>query len=869
MAKKYLPMEWDGVSLGVENRDVVENAYKLMRIDKELSELVDAKLQNLQYDFEFEDIVNIFKSVQDIYSLYKVDANTREQFDRDIVMNISKYLVNILKLIENSEIEDEEKNKNIGKIFNTCVYFRTYLKQNNSENEMLLLNVSVDLNIMKLFRKYEMNNNSEYVDFDALRDWLFEELSCEDEEKFTGEDIYGRHKKENIEILKINIEESTEKILEMLQNTENLSKQQELSQLLYAINDEFVQIDDEGVQFLGNKYDLGEFNSKNNKVKCLDDNGLIGIFDENDELKYCFSNEESLSGIVKKPIIFDFVKEYITTDYKKISLFDREVVADFARNYKDFYDKTKKQYDIGLNQLDIITHITFYEYTKENIDDERLFKCIKKYGDIFIESFCQLRQFDGKSQEVLLNVVDNIDSIDEKINDELLSNIDLNNFEDNIFNISSSLNKKHDLEEFEDEQLQNIVIFLKTINDYIESDIPDKDKNLFDVIQKESINFRMNAEMVNVVENIVDYFYKEEIFEKINEIDVNRIEEVIDYLLFTDSNEENDNSLAVGKIKECIYRNLNIREEIKKILASDTIEDTAEIGHIFEDESSFGDLKLVEDIMYNKIYSMLFEYIENNNLEKIEKYNFDVELVRTVFFVSRRLNMDEVSFDELEYMQVHTKNGFELDDNIIDEMKFIISSNYKEYPEEFQSMLRTDFEERLKNPNTQFRIIEYKDNKLKSVVAFFTETVLKDGSLYLGNFNLNKGMFAGAEFGREMYTQIVERYIKEGKMLKAHCDHTKPITQTYIESGFGARQLISVNGVDGLVLTTADVQNSNLKHKSAFDILSYKIKETDNYIIRQKRNNEKFEEFEKGFTLVRYFQSDMQDKEIIMVFERI
>jgi hypothetical protein len=194
---------------------------------------------------------------------------------------------------------------------------------------------------------------------------------------------------------------SAKKLLEFLKRAKNDSEEKDrLTVLLFRLELGQLGISEDGVNYLGKIYDVGEYNDPKNFVQRLTGMGDIGIFDDNRILQKYFTldcdeliNEEKIIKADLKDFTINtlFFKKKNETDEERI---EREkYLNEFLENYFEFYnDDFFKKTNVSFNNLNFKEQGWFLIYFKNTDDNEKkqLIDFAKIYGESGLKTFLSL-----------------------------------------------------------------------------------------------------------------------------------------------------------------------------------------------------------------------------------------------------------------------------------------------------------------------------------------------------------------------------------------------------------------------------------------------------------------------------------------------
>ncbi|HET8574817.1 MAG TPA: GNAT family N-acetyltransferase [Candidatus Paceibacterota bacterium] len=215
---------------------------------------------------------------------------------------------------------------------------------------------------------------------------------------------------------KINPEYASQKLLEELQRLDSTKKEdwphdlyrKDIGNILYQLELGKIGISEEGVEYFGKLYDLGEDNNPDYFANRISPNGDVGIFDQEQNLKRFFNLGE-LSGEAETvhAQTFEITHDMLFSprkDETEEERVERERLRDeFCQNYfkfysNDFFEKT----GVAFNNFNLKEQGQFLLFLKDADAEkqERAFELVKKYGEDAFRAFLSLEHGEEMGESI-------------------------------------------------------------------------------------------------------------------------------------------------------------------------------------------------------------------------------------------------------------------------------------------------------------------------------------------------------------------------------------------------------------------------------------------------------------------------------------
>ena len=211
-------------------------------------------------------------------------------------------------------------------------------------------------------------------------------------------------------------------------------------------------------------------------------------------------------------------------------------------------------------------------------------------------------------------------------------------------------------------------------------------------------------------------------------------------------------------------------------------------------------MQLLDHIMHDNADSGIFEKLEVeilvvNNFLRLKK--------------SRGEFIDLISLKQFSFDRGIV--GEKIPPENITTMRQMYRENYDEYPE-LTKILLDSFEKSLKNTDSKFTILRYKDD----ITGFYRTDYVDDETLHFAAFNVDK-QFHGSGLGEAIMLSDLDLMAKNKKIV-AECNPHVGISPNYIERGFVATKWGPV----------AEIEVLNIERDDAnFDFVTKKESGTD------------------------------------------
>ena len=255
-----------------------------------------------------------------------------------------------------------------------------------------------------------------------------------------------------------------------------------------------------------------------------------------------------------------------------------------------------------------------------------------------------------------------------------------------------------------------------------------------------------------------------------------------------------------------------------------------------------------------------------SDLERAVRIKDDTEISLVLKDYVARAKEHVAILQEIGAGNIEMTSAENLKENDKEAMRALLIKNYEAgYPGDnfldFRNTILASLEKSLSTDGTAFRIL--RDGEKIICFCRFGNFVTNGKSItYFGSFNAESA-YSGA--GGVMLEEVIKDELKNGKEMVAHCDPSKPITIKYIESGFVARDFISVAGVPSFEIFRTVKMDEQLKSKSlTYEQLLSPNVDSRQFIVREKNDTESYPELSQGKILTRYFSHN--DKKYL-VFE--
>lgn len=182
------------------------------------------------------------------------------------------------------------------------------------------------------------------------------------------------------------------------------------AQILYRLELGRIGISEGGVEYLGKRFDLGEWNNPSNSVRRLTPEGDLGVIDENDMLQKIFNvgdlTEEG-KGVVS-PNLLDITKEMLFTpradETKEDALLRESILEEFKQKYNSFFDDSfLEKTGVHVNNLPLKEQGWFLHFTQQTdkVTQDRAHAFVKVYGENGLRTFLAAEYGDEVGQRVL------------------------------------------------------------------------------------------------------------------------------------------------------------------------------------------------------------------------------------------------------------------------------------------------------------------------------------------------------------------------------------------------------------------------------------------------------------------------------------
>lgn len=214
------------------------------------------------------------------------------------------------------------------------------------------------------------------------------------------------------QIVNKNPEHSSAKLLELIKDESGDARA--LTSMLYRLEFGQIGISEEGAEYLGRVYDLGEFNNPDFHVQRLSVDGDMGIFEEQELIKYfALGDLESEEDYVKANVL-DFTYEKLFASREGETDEEKAQKERFLEEFKSKYekianDKIFEQTGVRLNNLSLKEQGRFVIFFNQADDErkDRLRQFVSQYAETGIKAFLSLEADEGAGSE-LLDIADTV-----------------------------------------------------------------------------------------------------------------------------------------------------------------------------------------------------------------------------------------------------------------------------------------------------------------------------------------------------------------------------------------------------------------------------------------------------------------------------
>jgi ribosomal protein S18 acetylase RimI-like enzyme len=207
----------------------------------------------------------------------------------------------------------------------------------------------------------------------------------------------------------IDAQYSAGKMLGAIKDERHKGVKEDLTRVLYRIELGQMPISDQGVEYLGRLYDLGEKNNPGYFARRLTADGDVGIFDEQSHLSGYFQLGDLTSGVKKvKARVFEFVYETLFVGNPNESAKDRQERMKYLSEFQNSYfeilnDKIFKETGVHFNNLSFKEQGWFLIYYQNATEQEkhRLKEFLYKFGEGGIKTFFALESDESSGEDIL------------------------------------------------------------------------------------------------------------------------------------------------------------------------------------------------------------------------------------------------------------------------------------------------------------------------------------------------------------------------------------------------------------------------------------------------------------------------------------
>jgi len=229
-------------------------------------------------------------------------------------------------------------------------------------------------------------------------------------ERITAGDVLVYKKEVASALSKINPRESARAVLPLLKD-KDLNIRKDAAKILYRLELGKIGISNEGVEYLGKLYDLGEHNNPDYFVQRLTPDGDIGVFDEKKALAGHFNlGDLSQPGGNIQTDVITFTKEVLFSPslLARLSVEEKgraeEVLKEFQRKYFDFYNgEFFKETGVQFNSFGFKEQGWFLHFvsTADGAQKDGAKSLVKKYGEDGFRAFLSLEYGDEAGEKIL------------------------------------------------------------------------------------------------------------------------------------------------------------------------------------------------------------------------------------------------------------------------------------------------------------------------------------------------------------------------------------------------------------------------------------------------------------------------------------
>lgn len=233
------------------------------------------------------------------------------------------------------------------------------------------------------------------------------ELSAENPGLFTGKlaDALSR----------IAPEEAAHHYIDLLKSKDNLVRK-EAAAILFRLEFGRIGISEDGVDYLGRQYDLGQHNNSDYFAQRLTADGEIGVFNEKRELFKHFNLGDLSDGQKRiKAAVLDFTYETLFSAKKDETPEERKrrekVLEEFQKKYFSFYNSGFFQNTrIHFNNLSFREQGWFLHFVEKNADENNekqkekkkdALDFVRRYGEEGFRTFLSLEHGDEMGERIL------------------------------------------------------------------------------------------------------------------------------------------------------------------------------------------------------------------------------------------------------------------------------------------------------------------------------------------------------------------------------------------------------------------------------------------------------------------------------------
>ena len=189
----------------------------------------------------------------------------------------------------------------------------------------------------------------------------------------------------------------------------------DIGKMLYRLELGRIGISEEGVNYLGRLYDLGDYNNSDFFVNRITPSGDIGVFNEEKKLKGLFNLGDPTPSDEKVTAhILDLSYDMLFTRKVGESLEEHaekeRILAEFKEKYFEFYDeKFFRETGVHFNNFSLKEQGWFLEFARNAPAEkrERAFEFVKEYGENGLRTFLSIDHDRGMGEKIL-NIGENL-----------------------------------------------------------------------------------------------------------------------------------------------------------------------------------------------------------------------------------------------------------------------------------------------------------------------------------------------------------------------------------------------------------------------------------------------------------------------------